>query len=158
MQDFKKLKVWEKSHQLTLDIYRTTMTFPDYELFGLASQLRRSAASIPSNIAEGCGRFSAKEMKQSLNIAMGSATETEYHLLLANQLNYFPNSEYNHLNAEIISIKQMLTSLMQKVSPNHHKEIPFVKSHDPSIDNNQSSNTDNRKLLTDDNQPKNENR
>ncbi|MCX7608924.1 MAG: four helix bundle protein [Anaerolineales bacterium] len=116
MQDFRKLKVWEKSHQLTLEVYRVTLSFPNYELFGLANQLRRSVASIPANIAEGCGRSSGKELKQALNVARGSATETEYHLLLANQLNYISDRDYERLNAEVTEIKRMLTVLMSRIT------------------------------------------
>lgn len=118
MQDFRKLKVWEKGHQLTLNVYRATMNFPNYELFVLANQLRRSVASIPANIAEGCGQSTGKEMKQALNVARGSATETECHLLLANQLNYISDQDYERLNAEVTEIKRMLTVLMSRIASN----------------------------------------
>ena len=86
MKDFKKQKVWQKSHRLTLDIYKATANFPREELYGLTNQLRRSCASIPANIAEGCGRNSDADFSRFLQIAMGSATELEYHLLLSHDL------------------------------------------------------------------------
>ena len=87
MQDFRDLKVWQKSHQLTLEVYRSTATFPREELYGLTSQIRRASSSIPANIAEGCGRNSPNELRRFLEIAMGAASELEYHLLLARDLN-----------------------------------------------------------------------
>jgi four helix bundle protein len=87
MQDFRKLKVWEKSHNLTLEIYKSTESFPGSEIYGLTSQTRRSCSSIPANISEGCGRKSAAEFARFLQIAMGSASELEYHLLLARACN-----------------------------------------------------------------------
>ncbi len=115
MQDFHKLKVWEKSHRLTLDIYRVTIKFPKEELYGLTSQIRKSCASIATNITEGCGRETSNEMKRFLFIAMGSASETEYHLLLAKDLGYLSASDYETLNQEIGGIKQMLTSFIKKL-------------------------------------------
>ena len=81
MSDYRKLVVWEKAHKLVLEVYRVTMTFPKEELFGLTSQIRRASASIPANIAEGSGRGSDAEMARFLHIALGSASELEYHLL-----------------------------------------------------------------------------
>jgi len=86
MVDFKELKVWQKAHQMTLNTYRTTSTFPRDEIYGLTSQLRRAAASIGANIAEGCGRRSDGDMCRFLQIARGSASEVEYHFLLARDL------------------------------------------------------------------------
>jgi four helix bundle protein len=115
VQDFRKLKVWEKGHQLTLAIYKATLDFPKEELYGLSNQLRRSCASIPTNIAEGCGRGSDADFKHFLQIAMGSASETEYHLLLAHDLAYFADGEYDQLSKDIIEIKQMLASFIHKL-------------------------------------------
>ncbi|MEN6298946.1 MAG: four helix bundle protein [Anaerolineaceae bacterium] len=115
MQDFHKLKVWEKSHQLTLDIYRVTIEFPKEELYGLINQIRKSSASIATNIAEGCGRETNAELKRFLYIAMGSASETEYHLLLSKELGYLTESDFARLNQEIGSVKQMITSLIKKL-------------------------------------------
>lgn len=88
MKDFRNLKVWEKSHQLALAVYKATSTFPRHELYGLTSQIRRACASIPANIAEGCGRSGDAELARFLQIAMGSASELEYHLLLARDLGF----------------------------------------------------------------------
>ncbi len=94
MKDFKSLKAWGKAHELTLRIYNATKSFPKDELFGLTSQLRRAGASIPANIAEGCGRNGDAELARFLSIAAGSASEVEYHLLLAHDLNYLSHAEY----------------------------------------------------------------
>jgi len=115
MQDFKKLKVWEKGHQLTLAAYKITATFPKAELYGLTSQIRRSAASIPANISEGCGRSGSAELARFLQIAMGSASELEYHLLLAHDLEYVSTSEYESLAGMVVEVKRMLTSLIKKL-------------------------------------------
>ncbi len=88
MKDFKSLKVWHKAHQLTLLVYALTRTFPREEMYGLTSQIRRAAASIPANIAEGSGRRSDGELRRFLQIARGSASELEYHLLLARDLGF----------------------------------------------------------------------
>jgi len=79
MQDFKKLEVWRKAHELTLDVYRATESFPRTEVYGLTTQLRRSCSSIPANIAEGCGRGTNGDLGRFLRIAAGSASELEYH-------------------------------------------------------------------------------
>jgi four helix bundle protein len=116
MQDFKKFKVWEKSHQLTLEIYRLTGKYPRHEAYGLTSQVRRSSASIATNIAEGCGRGSNKEMKRLLTVAMGSASQTEYHLLLSRDLKCLPGNEYDQLHQSILEIKRMFFSLINKLT------------------------------------------
>ena len=101
MQDFHKLKVWEKAHAVALEIYTVTKQFPKEENYGLTSQLRRSAASIPTNIAEGCGRGTQKELAQFLQIAMGSACEVEYLLLLSHELEYIAESEFENLSTRV---------------------------------------------------------
>lgn len=116
MKDFNRLKVWEASHQLTLEIYIATGEFPKEEQYGLTSQLRRACASIPTNIAEGCGRDGNAEFSRFLQIAMGSSSETEYLLLLANELGYINQDQHRRLQEEITSVKRMLTSLIQKVN------------------------------------------
>lgn len=83
MKNFKELLIWQRSHQLVLEIYIITKSFPKDELFGLTSQMRRSSASIPTNIAEGCGRNSDAEMNRFLIIAQGSAAELEYQIILS---------------------------------------------------------------------------
>ena len=86
MRDFRKIKAWEKAHELTLAIYAATLSFPKDELYGLTSQMRRSASSIPTNIAEGCGRDSEADFARFLQIAIGSTTELEYQILLSRDL------------------------------------------------------------------------
>src|SRR2546421_10684865 len=115
MRDFKEFKVWEKSHGLTLEVYKATATFPKEELYGLTSQIRRACASIPTNIAEGCGREGNAELARFLQIAMGSASELEYHLLLAHGLKLLNTSDYDNLSTRAIELKRMLTALLQKV-------------------------------------------
>ncbi len=117
MRDFHKLNVWHKSHQLTLDIYAATRQFPKDELYGLTSQSRRSAASIPANIAEGCGRDGDGDFARFLQIALGSASELEYHLLLACDLHLLDSQTHQRLTANVREVKQMLTSFIQKVRP-----------------------------------------
>ena len=114
MQDFRKLKVWERSHDLTLRVYELTAQFPREEIYGLTSQIRRACASIPTNIAEGCGRESPADFARFLQIAMGSASETEYLIQLSHDLKYFNAHQYVELTDEIVRIKKMLTALLRK--------------------------------------------
>ena len=115
MKNFRNLQVWRKAHALTLSSYRTTATFPKQEVFGLVSQIRRCAASIPANIAEGCGKRGNGEFYRFLNISAGSASELEYHVLLVNDLGYVSGVEYRTINEAVIEIKRMLAALIQKV-------------------------------------------
>jgi four helix bundle protein len=115
MQSFRNLRVWEKSHRLTLDVYASTKAFPRDEMYGLTSQMRRASASIGMNIAEGCCRKGDAEMVRFLQMAMGSASELEYQFLLANDLNYLRSPGYEQLTTQVVEVKRMLSSLMQKV-------------------------------------------
>jgi len=115
MQSFRNLRVWEKAHRLTLDVYASNKTFPRDEVFGLTSQTRRASASIGMNISEGCCRKGDVEMVRFLQIAMGSASELEYQYLLAHDLEYLLNPDYECLTAQVVEVKKMLSSLMQKV-------------------------------------------
>jgi four helix bundle protein len=115
LKDFKKLQVWEKSHRLTLEIYKATQTFPRDELYGLTGQIRRSCASIPANIAEGCGRNTNAEFVRFLDIAMGSASELQYHLILARDLGYLNSELYPHLEEKVLEVKRMLAALITKI-------------------------------------------
>ena len=115
MRDFRKLKVWEKAHGLTLGAYKATKTFPKEEVYGLSNQIRRASASIPANIAEGCGRSGEAELSRFLNIALGSASELEYHVLLARDLGLWNNSTYDRFSKEVDEVKRMLISLIQKL-------------------------------------------
>ena len=116
MKDFRNLKVWEKAHQLTLALYPVTASFPRPEAYGLASQIRRAASSIPSNIAEGCGREGDPELARFCIIARGSAAELEYQLLLARDFKLIELEDYEKLSAQTVEIKRMLTVLVQKLT------------------------------------------
>ena len=116
VKGFRDLKVWEKAHRLTLQVYKATASFPKEEMYGLTSQIRRAAASIPANIAEGCGRSSNAELGRFLQIAMGSASELEYHLLLARDLLLVVEEDYGQLNLEVTEVKRMLASFIQKLN------------------------------------------
>jgi len=113
MKDFKKLKVWQKAHRLTLDVYQASANFPREELYGLTSQIRRSCLSIPSNIAEGCGRGSDTDFARFLQISMGSSSEVEYLLILSRDLQILTSDVYETLSDEVIQVKRMLTSLIK---------------------------------------------
>lgn len=115
MRDFREIKVWAKAHLLTLEVYRVTATFPREEMYGLTSQLRRSSISIAANIAEGFGRGGDTELARFLQIGMGSASEVEYHILLARDLNLLTNKIYDDLEGPIVEVKRMLASLLLKV-------------------------------------------
>ena len=115
MEDFKGLKVWAKAHALTLAVYQTTRTFPRDEIYGLTSQIRRASASIGANIAEGCGRRSDPEMKRFIQIARGSASEVEYHLLLAKDLQFLTVDAFKELEANVFEVQRMLASLTQRL-------------------------------------------
>ena len=116
MKDFRKLQVWDKAHQLALTLYHVTASFPRDETYGLASQMRRSASSIPSNIAEGCGRKGDAELARFCTIARGSASELEYQILLARGLKLIPPNEFEELTQQTVEIKRMLTVLVQKLT------------------------------------------
>jgi four helix bundle protein len=115
MKDFHKLEVWEKSHRLALVIYEATARFPKSEQYGLMGQMRRAAVSIPTNIAEGCGRGGDAEFRRFIRFAMGSATELEYELLLARGLGMLKPDEYTQLSENAVEIKRMLTSFCRKL-------------------------------------------
>jgi len=119
MRDYKKLKVWERAHTFTIAIYRLSSEFPSEEKFGLISQIRRSSASIATNIAEGCGRYTNNEFARFIDIASGSASEAEYQLLLAHDLGFIPNTkQYEAASGEISEIKKMLRALRSTLTPN----------------------------------------
>lgn len=113
MKDFRELKVWQKAHELSLAVYRATACFPKEETYGLSAQLRRACSSIPTNIAEGCGRGSDADFAHFLQIAMGSASETEYQLLLSRDLGYLPQDEYPALQECVQEVKRMISSLLK---------------------------------------------
>ncbi len=115
MQRFTELKVWQRSHKLALEAYRVTAAFPSAERFGLISQLRRAAASVPTNIAEGSKRQSNQEYARFLNIAEGSLAETEYLLMLSRDLGFLARDTADGLLKEITDIARMLDALKKKV-------------------------------------------
>ena len=115
MSDFRDLKVWQKAHELTIDVYRTTAEFPKQEMYGLVSQMRRCAASVGSNLAEGRGRRGDGDFGRFIQIASGSLTELEYQLLLSKELKYLAESEYKLINQKLAEVSRMLLSLEQKV-------------------------------------------
>lgn len=106
MKGFKDLQVWHKAHELTLAVYSTTRNFPREELYGLTSQLRRSAASVPANIREGCGRRSDGEKCRFLQTARGSASEFEYHVLLAHDLHLVADNEYRACRSKLMKYRE----------------------------------------------------
>jgi len=115
VQDYRKLRVWERAHRLTLMVYRETAGFPETERYGVTSQLRRSAASVPANIAEGSGRSTARDFARFLDIAMGSAKEVDYHLLLSRDLGYLTPETHAALERDLHETSRMLTSFTNKV-------------------------------------------
>jgi len=115
MQDFRKLRVWAAAHQVTLAAYRITRRFPRDELYSLTSQIRRSAASVCANIAEGCGRGSRREFARLLHIAQGSASELEYHWILALDLGLVDQTVYGQITAGVTDVKRMLTGLVRRL-------------------------------------------
>lgn len=115
MKDFRDLLVWQKAHQLTLAAYRVTADFPQREMYGLTSQIRRCSASIAANIAEGCGKRGNAEFQRFLGIATASASELEYHFLLARDLGLLCEPAYQDVNEKTLEVKRMLAGLVRKV-------------------------------------------
>ena len=118
MKDFHSLKVWEKAHGLTLAIYKSTEQFPKQELYSLTNQVQRAAVSVPANIAEGCGKDSDAELKRYFSIAMGSASELEYLLLLAHDLGYLRTETYQIIQNDLVETRKMLNAFIQKLKAN----------------------------------------
>jgi len=116
MRDYKKFLVWEKGHRLTLDVYKEVAKFPKEELFNLVSQMKRSASSIPTNIAEGSGRKSEKDFSRFLYIAFGSANELEYQIILSIDLHFLEDETGKKLLFQEVEIKKMLNALIQKLA------------------------------------------
>jgi four helix bundle protein len=115
MQNYKELKVWEKAHLFTLNVYEETKLFPKEELYSLTNQLRRAASSIPANIAEGCGKNTNSEFTHFLNISLGSANEAEYFLILSKNLKYLIEEKISQLYNLINEVKRMSIALINKV-------------------------------------------
>ncbi|RNE92695.1 four helix bundle protein [Marichromatium sp. AB32] len=117
MRDYRKLSVWHKAHALTLAIYETTQGFPPSERFGLVPQMRRAASSVPSNLAEGCGRGSDADFARFVRIAAGSVNELEYQCLLARDLHYLPAAHADERMRECAEIRRMLAGLLTSLAP-----------------------------------------
>ena len=117
VRDFKELKVWQRSHQLTLAVYYATGGFPREETYGLTAQLRRCSASIPANLAECCGRSGEAELGRFMLISMGSASELECHLLLARDLGYLGAQDYQKPSQQTPEIKRMLSTFITRLRP-----------------------------------------
>ncbi len=116
MKDFRDLQVWQKAHQLTLTVYRLTASFPQTERYGLTSQLRRSSAAVATNLAEGCGRNGDAELARFCSITMGSASDLDYHLLLARDLKLLNVTAYAEVAQQTTEVKRMLAGLIQKLT------------------------------------------
>ena len=115
IEELSRLASVAKAHRLTLAAYASTSTFPREEMYGLTNQIRRCAASIAANIAEGCGKRGNPEFQRFLNIATGSASELEYHFLLARDLGFLIDLDYTRLDNAVVEVKRMLVSLVRKV-------------------------------------------
>ena len=113
MRDFRELKVWQRAHQLALNLYEETARFPKHEMYGLTQQIRRAAVSIAANISEGAGKNSRPDFARFLQISLGSASEVEYELLLARELGYLSLESHKSLSAHVVETKRMLTGFIQ---------------------------------------------
>ena len=140
MKDFRNVKAWEKAHALTLCVYRASAGFPDHERFGLISQIRRASASIPTNIAEGCGRGGESELGRFMEIAMGSASEVECQLLLARDLKYLETRAYSALSTRVVEIKRMLSAFIKKLKDDRRKPSA-VSGQQSAVSKQQSANS-----------------
>ena len=125
MQDIKKLIIWQKAYAVSLAVYHASSNFPKEESYGLTSQIRRAATSIPANIAEGCGRIGNVELGRFAHIALGSSTELESHLLMARDLNMLDQDKYTELESQVSEVRKMLISFIKKIKGliTHHPEL-----------------------------------
>ncbi len=121
IHNFRELVAWQKAMQLTKDVYVMTKAFPTNEQYGLVSQEQRAVVSIPSNIAEGAGRPTQKELVHFLSFSLGSAYELETELLLAYELNYITSEQSQQINAKIVEVQKLVYSLMKKFNPSREE-------------------------------------
>ncbi|MGH7703763.1 MAG: four helix bundle protein [Gemmatimonadales bacterium] len=128
MGSYKKLEVWQRAHRLAIAAYNATRGFPKSEQYGLTSQIRRAAASIPANVAEGCGRLGDREMVRFLQYALGSANELEYHLLLARELGFLSLEASTSLTPEAERIQRMLAALIRSLRTGPIDQGPTTNS------------------------------
>ena len=117
MRPFQELTVWQKAHLAVLDVYSTTAQFPSHEQYGLISQMRRSASSVPTNIAEGSVYDSGWQFYRYLGMALASSTELEYQLILARDLNYIPADVHRQLDKDLAEVKRMLVAFRKTQRP-----------------------------------------
>jgi four helix bundle protein len=115
MQNYKDLKVWQKSHLMVLKVYQLTNNFPKNEIYGLVSQYRRSAVSVSANLVEGCGKFTSNDIANFFQVALGSLHETEYYNLLSRDLAYISVHDYKLMDEQLREIKAMLIALIKTV-------------------------------------------
>ncbi|HKL11601.1 MAG TPA: four helix bundle protein [Clostridia bacterium] len=120
---YRKLKVWKKSHEFTLEIYKQTEKFPSSERMALTQQIRRAAYSIPMNIAEGFGTIYRKQLVNYLSIARGSSFEISYQLILARDLKYWDEETYERLNGQIVEIQKMISGLIRKMQQDNKNNL-----------------------------------
>lgn len=116
MQDFRRLRVWQKAHRLTLEAIAVSATFSGPRWFCLRDQLTRAAISVPANLAEGCGRTGDRELRRFVRLSLGSASELEYHLLLARDLGLLEEPAYGRLAEATVEVKRMLTGLADRLT------------------------------------------
>jgi len=129
VRNYEELEVWQKAHALTISLYRVTECFPRSEMFGLTSQIRRAAGSVGANLAEGCGRWGEAELARYVQIAMGSASESQNHLRLARDLGLLSPPQYVATLKDLTSVRQMLTALLQTLrGVRRAKEFGLAKS------------------------------
>jgi four helix bundle protein len=122
MRNYRDLQVWSKAHSLTLDLYRVSRGFPREEVYGVTGQLRRASASIGANLAEGCGRRTSNELARFVRIAMGSASELDYHLLLCRDLGFMEGNDFERASAQLTEVRKMLTSFLGSVEAQIEQE------------------------------------
>ena len=115
MRNYRDLQVWAKAHSLTLEIYRVSRAFPRDEMYGLTAQVRRAASSVGANLAEGCGRQTDNELARFVRIALGSASELDYHLVLCRDLGLLQDSQYEGIAKELTIVRKMLASLRNAI-------------------------------------------
>ena len=115
MQDFRKLKVWEKAHQLALELYRVTRAFPAHERFGITDQMRRASMSIAANIVEGTARATDRDTARFLRISLASTAELQYHLLFVHDIGLLPDPAYSEFEQRTIEIKRMLSGFIRRL-------------------------------------------
>jgi four helix bundle protein len=115
MRNYRDLQVWKKAHDLTLELYRVSQRFPREEMYGITGQLRRAAVSIGANLAEGCGRRTSNELARFVRVAMGSASELDYHILLCRDIGLMSSDDFSISTAKLTEVRKMLTSFLQSV-------------------------------------------